>query len=525
MQLPDAFPPEVTAAAREAAVRDLTSEPGRDDLRDVPFHTIDPAGSMDLDQAMFLARVGDDGATDRPETGPDESAPAFVVRYAIADVAAFVDAGGPVDIEAHERGSTLYGPDGRIPLHPPELSEGAASLLPDVDRPAVVWRIVLDGHGEIVSTDVRRAVVRSVARLSYDAVQTVLDGGAATPPTARTPPTAPTAPPAAALPDTVRTSLGLLREIGALRIARERDRGGVSLDVPEQEFVERDDGTTTLELRETLPVESWNAQVSLLTGIAAAQLMRRGGVGILRTLPPADARDVARLRRTARALGIDWPADASYGDVLATLDSSRPHDAAFLTEATSLFRGASYVAFGGDGLPQGVPGDQPVGHAAIAAEYAHVTAPLRRLVDRFGTEACLAVAAGTPVPAWVRTGLAALPKIMARTGQRAGSYERACLDTVEAALVQDRVGDVFDGVVVDVAEPGPRTNGMPTTAKDGATAPDDGVQRGQVVVADPALRAPVTGRVLPLGEPVRVRLARASVEERVVAFELAGPHD
>ena len=91
------------------------------DLTDLEFVTIDPAGAMDLDQAMHLEADGD----------------GYVVHYAIADVMAFVEPGDPVDVEAHGRGESLYGADSKIPLHPKVLSEGAASLLPDEDRPGV----------------------------------------------------------------------------------------------------------------------------------------------------------------------------------------------------------------------------------------------------------------------------------------------------------------------------------------------------------------------------------------------------
>src|SRR5690348_17645040 len=96
------------------------------DLTDVPFVTIDPATSRDLDQAMHLSRRDTGG---------------YRVRYAIADVASFVRPGGALEAETWVRGQTVYLPDGRIPLHPEVLGEGAASLLPDGDRPAVVWTI------------------------------------------------------------------------------------------------------------------------------------------------------------------------------------------------------------------------------------------------------------------------------------------------------------------------------------------------------------------------------------------------
>lgn len=453
LQVPEAFPPHVVAAARSAAPQPDAS---RVDATHVPFVTIDPAGSRDLDQAVHVERRG---------TG-------YRVHYAIADVAAWVPAGGPVDAEARRRVVTLYAPDERTPLHPPELSEDAASLLPDGDRLALWWQLDLDGDGLLTGTDVRRATVRSRARLTYESVQRALDDG------------------------TADDTLLLLREVGRLREQAERDRGGLTLPMPEQE-AGREDGHWALTSRRTLPVEGWNAQVSLLTGMAAASLMLDGRIGVLRTLPAADPRDVARLRRTAHALGVPWPDGVGHAEVVSGLDSADPAQAALLTEAATLMRGAAYVAF---------DGERPASaeHAAIAAPYAHTTAPLRRLVDRFVGETCLALCAGEPVPEWVRAALPDLPARMATGDAHASAYERACLDLVEAALLADRAGEVFDAVVVDVK--------------------DDG-SSGVVQLHDPAVRARVaadgSGRPVPLGESVRVRLTEVSVDTRTVRFTLA----
>ncbi|WP_342586072.1 hypothetical protein [Xylanimonas protaetiae] len=143
-------------------------------------------------------------------------------------------------------------------------------------------------------------------------------------------------------------------------------------------------------------------------------------------------------------------------------------------------------------------------HAAIAAEYAHVTAPLRRLVDRYGTEVCLAHSAGRDVPRWVGDALPGLPQTMAATGRVASGFERSCVDIVEAALLGHRLGQRFDGVVVETE-----------TKKDGGPA-----TRGEVVLRDPAVRARLDGEALPLGERVRVTLTTASVPERKVRFTL-----
>ncbi|WP_043497118.1 RNB domain-containing ribonuclease [Georgenia sp. SUBG003] len=463
----DLEPEFSSAALAEAEAAADVPLPGTD-ATDVPFVTIDPPGSRDLDQALHIERDGE----------------GFLVRYAIASLATFVEPGGALDQEVHERGVTVYGPTGSIPLHPTVLSAGVASLLPDQDRPACLWHLRLDASGELSEARVERAVVRSRAQLTYEQVQAAADGERE-------------------LPGSSPTNLPeLLRAVGELRQQLERDRGGVSLDIPEQ-HVERNAHGYALSYRATLPVEGWNAQISLLTGIAAAGLMREAGVGILRTLPDADPRDVRRLRRAGAALGVDWPRGTSYAELVRTLDSAVPAHAAFLNEATRLFRGAGYLALG---VGDDTGGDQATTrHAAIAAEYAHVTAPLRRLVDRYGLEICLAHCAGEDVPAWVFEALPGLPATMARSARRANAYERGAVDALEALVLQHRVGETFAGVIVESDDGG----------KDGAA------ERGTVVLSSPAVEGRVDGKNLPVGEAVQVRLVDVDVPERRVRFEVA----
>src|SRR5437764_549763 len=264
LHVPGAFPPEVQAESERSAVTPVKVAGDRVDATDIALVTLDPQGSRDLDQAFFLERVPD----------------GIRLHYAIADVAFWVATGGAIDLEAHRRGETLYLPDGRAPLHPPVLSEGAASLLPGQDRPAVLWRIDIDGHGGMSSVEVRRAVVRSRAQLDYASLQ-------------------------AQHPETPGGDVfALLQEFGQLRQQQEKARGAVSLPVPEQQVT--GDGTGwTLAYRAPLPDEDWNAQMSLLTGMAAAKLMLDAGVGLLRVMPPPDASTGASLRRSASALAID----------------------------------------------------------------------------------------------------------------------------------------------------------------------------------------------------------------------------
>lgn len=455
--LPAGFGPEAEAEAQhlDAAAPMFTDHA---DLTQLPFVTIDPASSTDLDQAVHIERT-----------------PAgYRVNYAIADVGAWVRPGGPMDVEAHKRGQTFYGPNQRIGLHPSALSESAASLLADgTPRPAMVWQLDLDTRGELRQTWLTRAMIRSRAKLSYEQVQADLDRGTASDP------------------------LRLLAEVGRLRQQLEQDRGGVSMPRPDQE-VSATDGRLTLSFRRPLPVEEWNAQISLLTGMAAAELMLDAQIGVLRTMPPAKPEDLARLRRVADALGIDWPDSVSYPGFVRSLHAGEPAHLAMMVSCTRLFRGAGYVAFVG-ALPSG-----DLAHAALATHYAHTTAPLRRLVDRYVLEVCHSIANGLPVPEWAQAGLPGLPEEMRSSDQRAKRFERGAIDLVEVALLAGRVGETFEGTILSLQGDG----------------------TGTVAIADPAVEALVTGVAEDgLGKRAQVRLAKADWETRHVAFEVVGRVD
>lgn len=451
LNIPEGFPEEVLAAA-EAAARD-PHLPALD-RTDIPLVTVDPPGARDLDQALHIAR---DGA-------------GYLVTYAIADVAAFVRPGDPIDLEAHRRGQTFYAPHRRFPLHPPVLSEGAASLLPGEVRPALLWQIRLDADGATLEKEVRRALVRSRAQLTYDEVQIELDT------------------------DRADDSLDLLQTVGLLREEREVARGGVSLNIPEQEIEVRAPGKWRLKFRNPARVEDWNAQISLLTGMSAARIMLDHDVGILRTLPPAEEGALAKLRRTAVALDIPWPADMAYPEFIRTLDMRRPRHAAMGEAATLLFRGAGYHAFNGERPVLDV-------HAALATEYSHVTAPLRRLVDRYAEETCVALCAGRPVPDWVLAAYDRLPEEMSASNARAATFEREIIDMTEALTLSGRVGQEFVGTVIDLRGKAP--------------------ERARVMITDPAVEADVVGTPT-LGERIRVRLDRVDVAEGRTEFSRAG---
>lgn len=450
MHLPDSFPPDVEAAARDAAASVKLPDLDR---TDIPLVTIDPPGSMDLDQAMQIERNGD----------------GWRVHYAIADVAAFVTPGGAIDLEANRRGETLYGIGHTIPLHPTVLSEGAASLLPDQLRPALLWTIDLDVNGASTAAKVERARVQSRQRCDYDSVQAAIDAGKADP------------------------MWALLEQVGELRKQRAQKLGAISLPLPEQEATQVD-GQWALTYRARHPVEDWNEQISLLTGMAAASIMLKGQIGILRTLPQPDPEAIAHLRQTASNLKLAWPPERAYPAFIDTLDPADPAQVAMLMACTRVLRGAGYTSF------HGAPPTQPM-QSALAAEYAHATAPLRRLVDRYSGEICVALCAGQMPPDWALAKLDVLPETMHMADRIAGEFEHATIDLLEAVVLAPRVGDTFFAIVTNLEDGDART--------------------GTVMIHDPAIETRVHAeRDLPLGQQISVKLLEADPATRKVRFEL-----
>ena len=322
-QLPEAFPPEVIAEAEAAAARPLSDHQDRTDM---PFVTLDPASSQDLDQAFSIEVHG----------------ASIICHYAIADVAWFVDDGGAMDREAWARGTSQYLPDGKISLYPQNLSEGAASLLPDVMRPAILFSTRIESDGTAHLERVERVKIRSRAKLGYETV-TPSD-----------------------LPDG-------FAELNRRIAAAEAARGAHRSDPPEQEVVAHD-GHYDLKLSPQNPAEAQNAALSLASNLAVADALLKHRTGLFRVMPEPEGWALKRLRNTAKAMGIDWPKGRLVPEMERTLDPANTNQAALLLAIRRASPGATYAPYRDGVTPW---------HAAMAASYAHSTAPLRRLADRY----------------------------------------------------------------------------------------------------------------------------------------------
>jgi exoribonuclease R len=438
LKTPVEFPPEVTAAAELAAQRRPTEHVDRTDWA---FVTLDPETATDLDQAFVISRSGQD----------------LMLHYAIADVAWFVDEGGVVDQEAWRRGTTLYLPDGKVRLYPPSLSEGAASLLPDGPRPAVVFAVRVAPDGGVRLDGVERAVIRSRAKLAYDGVtESELPEGFA--------------------------------EIAARLQAAETVRGAARVDPPEQEVERLEAGGYRLRFRKRTRAEDQNASLSLACNIAVAQALAEHRTGLFRVMDEPDEFAVKRLRQTAKAFGLSWAAKESLAAFERRLDPGKPQEAAFMLAVRRAGR-AGYAPYR--------PGETPW-HAAVASPYAHATAPLRRLADRYVVMAALAIANGRPPPAAAAEAFERLPDVMARADSVAGQVERAVIELAEAAILRGREGQIFAAVVTDIDERGAR-----------------------IQLCDVPVVTRVAEQGLNVGAEIDVRLASLDTEKGAATFTLA----
>jgi len=435
-QVPVGFAPDVIAAAEAAVRRPLSGHRDRTAQR---FVTLDPAASTDLDQAFAIERAGTD----------------ILVHYAIADVGWFVDDGDVLDTEAWARGETIYLPDGKASLYPQLLSEGAASLLPNVARPAVVFAVRVAPDGIATLDGAERAVIRSVAKLAYETVQSE---------------------------DLPRDFAELARRIAAADAAR----GAARVDPPEQEIERGTDGRLHLGFRLRRAAEDQNAALSLATNLAVAKALLAHQTGLFRVMAPPDARATGRLRHTARALGLHWANDATLEQFSRALDCTQPRQAAMMLAIRRAGNSAGYAPYHADVVPW---------HAALAATYAQATAPLRRLADRYVIGAALAIARGERIPEAIAAAFDRLPSVMARADARAGQIERAVLDLAEAVLLTGREGERFTASVVDVDERGARI-----------------LLTGEPVIAR------IPDRDVAPGDHIILRLGAADPERRVVQF-------
>lgn len=415
------FPPgtQQQLAAIKAHPPALTPSEKVRDLRELLWSSIDNDTSKDLDQIEVAERLPDGGTK---------------VMIGIADVDAFVAKDSPIDQHAEKEATTVYTGISIFPMLPLELSTGASSLLPDVDRPAVVTEFVVDGKGTLGSSNVYRALVRNKAQLTYNAVGAWLEGRGA-------------APPKVAASADLQAQLKLQDEVAQTLRKLRYENGALNLETEEVIPLLLDEkvtGVATVEKnRATELIEDFMIAAN---GVVARLLEKVSSLRrIVRTPEHWDG-----IVRLAAAQGDKLPSEPdskALNDFLLKRKAADPDHFADLSLATiKLIGPGEYV------LER--PGDTAQGHFGLAVQdYTHSTAPNRRFADIVTQRLIKSLLDGKPGP-YTDNDLSAIAANCTEKGDAARKVERDMSKRLAAMAMMHRLGETFDAIVTGVTPKG-----------------------------------------------------------------------
>ncbi len=466
--IPCVFPP---AALAEAAAAGRAGPEGRRDLREIALVTIDGADARDFDDAVWAA----------PD--PDPANPGgWHIIVAIADVAWYVRPGSALDDEAARRGNSVYFPDRVVPMLPEALSNGLCSLMPEEDRACLAAQLWISRDGRKRRHRFERAIMRSGARLTYEAVQAARDGGGVL----------------ALAPERLD---GLYGAFAALDRAREA-RGALALDLVEHQVV-LDEARRPVAIvpRPRLDSHRLIEEFMILANVAAAEeLETLRQACMYRIHDEPDPEKLASLRDFLVEMDIPGLALAKSERVRPELFNRVLHRAIGTKEAPLIndlvLRAQAQAAYS----------PHNIGHFGLALpRYAHFTSPIRRYADLLVHRALIAGASRQPM--LVGEALEAIGEHISATERRAAAAERAALDRYRATLLGGAVGTVFAARITGVAPFGVFVT-EPESGADGlvpvSSLPGDYYnyeERRRRLVGSRS------GRVFALGDAVTVRLA------------------
>lgn len=414
--IPDDFPDAVIEEADMAKPVGLS---GREDLRDMPLITIDPADARDHDDACYAA----------PDDDPKNPG-GHVIWVAIADVAHYVQAGTALDGEARKRGNSSYFPDRVVPMLPDRLSGDLCSLHEGVPRPCIAVRMRIDAHGVKLGHTFHRAIMRSAASLAYEEVQQAIDGA----PNDKTEPF---------LNDVLKP---LYAAYAALKSARHA-RQPLDLDLPERKIELSDTGeVTSVKFRDRLDAHKLIEEFMVLANVAAAEtLIAKKSPLLFRVHEEPPVEKLESLRDTASAAGFTL----AKGQVIKTAHLNNLLNAAAGTDHAELINMSTLRS-----MTQAYYSPVNFGHFGLAlANYAHFTSPIRRYSDLIVHRALVSA------HGWGKDGLRpeeianldATAAHISDTERRSMTAERDTTDRYLAAYLAERVGSTFEGRISGVA--------------------------------------------------------------------------
>lgn len=480
-EFPDAIDTELTKLKPVSAAN-------REDWRDIPLITIDPADAKDHDDAVFA------------EPDSDEKNPGgVVIRVAIADVAAYVAAGSAIDSEAIKRGNSVYFPDRVVPMLPERISNDLCSLREQEDRPALAVRMVFDANGRKLKHSFHRIIMRSAAKLSYQQAQRAMDGQ----PDDATEPL---------LEDVLRP---LWQAYGVLKRGR-MEREPLELDLPERKIQLKPDGTVDrITIPERLDAHRLIEECMIQANVAAAETLEQEKANLIYRIHdgPSLAKQEA-LRDFLRTLDISLARGAQMkpsqiNNILARVEGT-PHQ---ILVNEVVLRSQSQAIYSVDNI----------GHFGLnLRRYAHFTSPIRRYAD-LTVHRALVAALGLSkqeMPVESRTRLEEISAIVSATERRAMAAERETNDRLIAGYLADKVGVTFDGRISGVTKSGLFVT-LPIFGADGfipiSSLEDDYYH---YIEAAHALSGQRSGKGYRLGDSVEVRLLEIAPLAGDMLFEM-----
>ncbi len=491
--IPHDFPAEVETEASKAKPVSLGE---RDDLRDLPLLTIDPADARDHDDAVCAL----------PDDDPTNPG-GWIVWIAIADVAHYVRPGSALDREARKRGNSCYFPDRVVPMLPDGLSGDLCSLHEGVDRPCIALRITLGPQGAKNAHRFTRGLMRSPASLTYAQAQEAHDG----------------APDAQAAP-LLEPIAHLFRAYASATKARER-RQPLHLDLSERRIVLNDTGeVTSVDFRERFDAHRLIEEFMILANVCAAETLEAASRALLyRVHEQPNPEKLEALRETAESVGLTL----AKGQVLKTAHLNRLLDGAAGSEHAEMINLSVLRA-----QTQAYYSPENFGHFGLnLARYAHFTSPIRRYADLIVHRALIAAHGWGPDSRKdgqniaEADGLQETAAHISMTERRAMEAERDTTDRYLAAFMEDKIGAEFEGKIAGVARFGIFVK-LDETGADGLV-PVSTIGREYFRYDDAArtLTGEETGRVLRLGQRATVRLTEAAPLTGGLLFELLALED
>ncbi|SFD01673.1 ribonuclease R [Tropicimonas isoalkanivorans] len=472
--IPDDFPDRVIAEADRMKPAGLK---GREDLRNLPLVTIDPADARDHDDAVY-AHADDD----------PKNPGGHVVWVAIADVAHYVTPGSALDAEARLRGNSTYFPDRVVPMLPDRLSGDLCSLHEGVPRACIAVRMRLNERGDKIGHSFHRGLMRSIASLNYEEVQQALDGN----PNDKCGPL---------LEDVLKPL-----HAAYLSAARARElRQPLDLDLPERRIVLSDKGEVlSVNFRDRLTTHRLIEEFMVLANVAAGEtLSHKRTPLVFRVHEEPSPEKLDALRETAAASGFTL----AKGQVLHTrhlnklLSDAAGSDLAEMINLTTL-----------RSMTQAYYNPENFGHFGLALKtYAHFTSPIRRYSDLIVHRGLISA------HGWGKDGLSpddiesleATAEHISETERRSMSAERDTTDRYLAAYLSERVGNEFAGRISGIARFGVFVK-LDETGADGLIPIRSlGNEFFHYDREAQTLMGSDSGRVISLGQRVRVRLSEA----------------